>query len=296
MKTKIILALTVFSLTKIYSQGCSDAGICYLSSNHKSEGKNVAEIGYVFGKGIEDVVYHNGFLGYKREFSEKFTLSSRITYNQAHGNFGTLGMLGDGFLIGNYTVKKQEESSIDVSLGVKIPFTNANQKINNISLPMDYQSSLGTFDALLGLDYKIKKWQFNAAIQLPVVQSNKNSYFDEFSASDVFPTTNLFERKPDFLLRGTYKVNFKNEKWKFKPNILAIYHLGNDTYESVLKTRQQIKGSQGLTINANLVLDYSFNGKNMLELSLASPLLVREIRPDGLTRALTAALIYQRKF
>ena len=50
-------------------------------------------------------------------------------------------------------------------------------KINDISLPLDYQASLGTFDALLGLDFTYKKLSFDAAFQLPFWHLNKNSFF-----------------------------------------------------------------------------------------------------------------------
>lgn len=299
-KTLIIIGLFIISLPKLFSQGCSDAGICSLSTNHEevaeAHANNTLEVGYIYGKGLEDVVYHNGFISYGRHFNKKWNLNLRITYNQARGNFGTLGQFGDAFLVANYMNKQTENSAISYTLGLKFPFSSANIKINDIALPMDYQPTLGTFDALFGIEYQLKQWNFNAALQLPVLQTNRNSYFDEFSPSNVFPTTNLFERKGDLLLRGAYTFTTSNEHWTFKPNVLALYHLGNDTYEDVFGKRQAISNSSGLTINASIITTYKIGAKSHLHLNLAAPLLVRQLRPDGLTRAFVGSLSYQYQF
>lgn len=299
-KINSILILLVFSITKLYSQGCSDAGICSITNlphiDSTAIEKNAIEVGYNFGKGLEDIIYNNSFIGYAREFKNNWSLSSRITYNQATGLFGTLGRFGDVFLVMNYKKVVNENSFIKTSFGIKAPLSASNFKINSVSLPLDYQSSLGSFDALLGIKYFYKKWNVDASLQLPFWQINRNSYFDEYSASNDFPTTNLFKRKPDLLIRTTYTFNTNNKKWFFKPNVMAIYHLGNDTYEDIFGKRKEIKNSQGITINASFITDYNFNNKNSLELNIAAPVLVREIRPDGLTRAFVAAISYHYKF
>lgn len=299
-KASSIFVLLALTITRLYSQGCSDAGICSITSSHHIDStelkKNSLQVGYIFGKGLEDVIYNNGFIGYTRDFKNNWGLSSRITYNQATGSFGTLGRLGDIFFVMNYKKEFNKNSFIKPSFGLKIPLSASNFKINGLALPLDYQASLGTFDALLGIDFSYKKWSVDAALQLPFWQINRNSYFDEYSASNDFPSTNLFKRKPDILLRTAYTFNTKNKKWFFKPNVMAIYHLGNDTYEGIFGKRQEIKKSQGITINASLITDYNINNKNSLRLNIASPLLVREIRPDGLTRAFVASISYQYKF
>lgn len=299
-KASSIFFFLVFTITKLYSQGCSDAGICSITSSHRIDStelkKNSLEVGYIFGKGLEGVIYNNGFIGYTRDFKNNWGLSSRITYNQASGSFGTLGRPGDIFFVINYKKELNKNSFIRPSFGLKMPLSASNFKINQITLPLDYQSSLGTFDALLGIDYSYKKWSIDAALQIPFWQINRNSYFDEYSASNDFPSTNLFKRKPDILLRTAYTFHTKNKKWLFKPNVMAIYHLGNDTYEDIFEKRQVIKKSQGTTINASIITDYNVNNKNSLRLNIAVPLLVREIRPDGLTRAIVGSISYQYKF
>jgi hypothetical protein len=255
--------------------------------------KNLIEIGNSYGIGEADVTSISPYVTYSRELTENWALSAKVTYSVADGSFGTRGQFGDAYLIGNYKFNKKEQQKWSATAGFKFPFTSANLKINGYSLPLDYQASLGTFDLIVGTTYNYRQWDFNTAFQVPVFNNNKNSYFAEYSGTDDFPSTNLFERKSDVLFRVTYTYQPTNKKFTFKPNILFLYHLGEDSYENIFSRRENIKGSDGLTINGNLIASYLLNTKSSFELSLATPFVVRDIRPDGLTRAFTAGLIYK---
>ena len=296
---KIILIFAIGFFSNSFAQGCSDAGICSIANSFNTsdrEYKNGIEIGSVFGAGEADVTYFSPYVTYTRTVNDRLSLSSKITYSVASGSFGKRGGFGDAYLIGNYNWKIKTKTQWSTLVGFKIPFTSSNQKINGFSLPLGYQSSLGTFDLIVGLNLNYNKWDFNTGIQIPAFNNNKNSYFKEFSNSDDFPSTNLFERKSDALFRTTYTIQTANNKFTFNPNILFIYHLGEDTFENAFGKRETIKNSDGLTINGNLIGSYAVNSKNSIELSIAAPFVVREIRPDGLTRKFTAGLIYKYSF
>ena len=293
----LIIAIGIFSNS--FAQGCSDAGICSIGNGFQTtdkELKNGIEIGSIFGAGEADVTYISPYITYTRTINERFSLSSKITYSVASGSFGKRGAFGDAYLIGNYNWKPKTNKQWSSLVGFKIPFTSSNLKINEFSLPLDYQSSLGTFDLIAGLNLNYKKWDFNIAVQIPVFNNNKNSYFREFSNTDDFPSTNLFERKSDALFRTTYTFQTATKKFTFKPNVLFIYHLGEDSFENAFGDRETIKNSDGLTINGNIIGSYAINTKNTIELSLAAPFVVREVRPDGLTRKFTAGIIYKVSF
>jgi hypothetical protein len=293
----LIIAIGIFSNS--FAQGCSDAGICSIGNGFQTtdkELKNGIEIGSIFGAGEADVTYISPYITYIRTINERLSLSSKITYSVASGSFGQRGAFGDAYLIGNYNWKPKTNTQWSSLVGFKVPFTSSNLKINEFSLPLDYQSSLGTFDLIAGLNFNYKKWDFNTAVQIPVFNNNKNSYFKEFSGTDDFPSTNLFERKSDALFRTTYTFQTSNKKFTFKPNVLFIYHLGEDRFQNTFGQRETIKNSDGLTINGNLIGVYTINTKNSIELSLATPFVVREVRPDGLTREFTAGIIYKVSF
>lgn len=289
----------MLAISKTIAQGCSDAGICSVNHGFDSEEKqfkNTIEFAAIYSLGEADVTYFSPYISYTKRFNDRYSFTSKVTFFTANGSFGTRSQFGDAFLIGNYTFKEKNNKQWSTLVGFKFPFTASNLKTNGYSLPLDYQSSLGTIDLFLGTNLNYKRWDFNAAVQIPIVNLNKNSYFKEYSGTDDFPSTNLFERKPDALLRATYSIKTPNKKFTFKPNVLFIYHLGEDSFENIFGNRESISGSDGLTINGNLITSYNLSKQSSLVLSLATPFVVRDIRPDGLTRSFVAGLQYQYSF
>ena len=299
MKNLLLMITVVCSISLLNAQGCSDAGICSVGhafNYTQKELKNSVEVATIFGAGEADLTYISPYVAYSRNFNERISVSTRVTFSSANGYLGTKTGVGDAFLIGNYTFTAKKNTQWSALVGWKIPFNNSDLKINGNALPLDYQSSLGTFDLFLGTNLNYKKWDFNAVVQIPVFNSNTNSYFVASSGTNDFSTTNLFERKSDALFRTTYTIKTANNKFSFKPNVLFIYHLGEDSFENELGKRETIVGSDGLTVNGNLITTYSFNNQNSVELSVASPFVVRDIRPDGLTRSFVFGLQYKYSF
>jgi hypothetical protein len=299
MKNILFALFGLLVSTLAWSQGCSDAGICSINkgfTNKEEQLKNSLEYASIYSLGEADLQYLSHYISYTKRFNDRFAFTSKVTLSTAKGSFGTRTQFGDAFLIGNYTFKENNNKQWSVLTGFKFPFTASNLKINGYSLPLDYQSSLGTIDLFLGTNLNYKKWDFNAALQFPVINLNKNSYFKEYGGTNDFPSTNLFERKPDALVRVTYSIKTPNKKFTFKPNVLFIYHLGEDSFENIFGQKERIKGSEGLTINGNLISSYAVSKQSSLELSLATPFVVRDIRPDGLTRSFVLGLQYQYSF
>ena len=130
---------------------------------------------------------------------------------------------------------------------------------------------------------------------------NKNEYssdlYQQFDESGLtgFQTTNQFKRQGDVFVRLTYPA-MDTDRLDISVSLLPIYHLAEDTYVDANNVEQYIVGSDGLTLNGNLFFDYSLNESSALKLSLASPFIVREVRPGGLTRSFLANLQYAFKF
>lgn len=296
LKYFAIVLILVLNISKTVAQGCSDAGFCTLNNSFKHEEtkKNNLEIGTVFAGAEEDVNVYSQYVTYTRDFSASFSMNLKITTSTANGSFGTRGNIGDAFLTGNYKFKSESEhKKWSVLFGIKAPFTAGNDKINNFALPMVYQSSLGTFDIVTGVNLTYNKWDFNAALQIPLTDS-KNSYLSDFSSTTLFQSTNLFKRKSDGLLRSTYTI--KSDNFTFRPNLLLIYHFGNDSFENIFGKRQEIIGSQGFTLNGNMIINYKINESSSLETSLATPFVVRDAKPDGLTRKYVIGISYKVNF
>jgi len=85
---------------------------------------------------------------------------------------------------------------------------------------------------------------------------------------------------------GKASYHFTKNKWTFIPGLLGIYHLGEDSYidGSISNKPILLKGSSGLTLNGTLSVFYKVNQKISLGIVSGTPFVVRDIRPDGLTR------------
>lgn len=302
-KLKFILT-TVVLCTLVshhsYGQGCSDAGFCTINSfkpNSSDSTKllnNQFKAGAFFGNADHSISVYGTYLEYNRQLNKKFAIDAKLTSLAQSGNGISAFGLSDIFVNASYKASE----NIKFTLGVKMPLSQANKTSNNLSLPMDYQASLGTFDLIFGMGYEINKIQFVAAIQQPVTQNDNRfiaAHHPVNSELRTFQSTNKFVRSGDVLLRVSYPVKI-NSKLKFTPGILPIYHLANDKYTDEFNVKKEITGSQGITLNGNAYLDYEINSKNIIQLNMGIPFMVRDSRPDGLTRSFIANLEYRIKF
>lgn len=299
---KIIILIVASSVSSqyVYSQGCSDAGFCSIRfhNNKTATNKNIFSIGNVAGIGDENVFINTSYINYTRMYKKGISTDVKITTNYASGSLANHFNAGDIFATAAFPLSKSTATNkLKLSSGLKIPLTSGNDKAGINPLPMTYQSSLGTVDLLAGVNLAVgTQWEFTHSWQIPLTQQNKNSYLQDFGVNKNFPSTNLFSRKADALLRVTYIIHTQKEDFFIKPNLLAIYHVGNDTYINTTNQTTLLQGSQGLTLNANIIGHIPVGKKQSIEISLAAPLVVRDIRPDGLTRSFTAGVEYSFRF
>jgi hypothetical protein len=184
--------------------------------------------------------------------------------------------------------------------GVKIPLNNADAKNDEgIPLPMEYQSSLGTVDVIIGLGASLgRNFEVSLAAQIPIVNNNENTFHPnlfENGKANAFSPTNNFVRQADVLVRAGYNIEL-NEKFTLKPNVLAIFHVAEDKYSIFSGHEMQINGSDGLTLNIGVAATYYATEDSQFELVIGVPAAVREKRPDGLTRSFVAGLQYRMAF
>lgn len=301
-KLKIVLFATILFIigaSDSYGQGCSDAGFCTINSFKPNSSDStyvlnkLFKIGGFFGKADNSISVFGNYFEYNRQLSKKFGLDAKLTTIAQNGNGRSTFGFSDIFVNANFKVRKK----VNLTFGAKIPLSNAGKTYDNLPLPMDYQASLGTFDIIFGLGYEVKNIQLIAAIQQPLTQ-NENQFiatsYPINSELRTFQSTNQFERSGDVLLRLSYRINISS-KLKMTPSVLPIYHLTNDKYTDEFIVKQEIKGSQGLTLNGNAYFDYELSSKNSIQLNVGIPFIVRDNRPDGLTRSFIANIEYRIK-
>lgn len=289
---------------EIYAQGCSDAGFCTIGSFRNSTSSQKDSLKQKFtvllGNGIGDerVYMMTPGFQYDNRLTEQWSLQAKITTNFASGNLGSVSGLGDLYLASSYMFKSKAKWKYTLTAAFKIPLNTGDLKVNNQPLPMLYQSSLGTFDFIGGITLSNNHWVISAAIQQPLTGTNKNTFLpSKWTATEAqkYIPSNAFKRKADGLIKATYR--FKSSmKWDVSAGVLAIYHFGKDAYTDATGKIVELNGSEGLTLNATSVFYYTLNSKVLLGLSVAAPFVVREIRPDGLTRAFVLSPEFVLKF
>ncbi len=284
-----IITLSCVVPERSLAQGCSDAGICSAptikltdSSVLSGTKKNLLNAGFTFGTSQYNVKVLSVGVEYSRFFGKHFIASAKYNYAFVSGPLSNNIGPSDILVTGAYRVKK-----FTPMVGVKIPMSHANKIDGGLPLPMSYQTSLGTTDVLAGLTYSTSVWGVSVAWQQPVVQ-NKSSFFITDYAADAinqkYVSTNGFVRKADVIAKAFYNIPFRNKRWLFTPGLLPIFHTANDTWLNKAGQRNEITGSQGLTLNTNVALTYTTNPSLFFRLTVGAPALARKVRPEGLTK------------
>ncbi len=290
-----VFTLAVFLLSlsiDTNAQGCSDAGFCTIGSlsqqQKNSTSKQKISIFLPVGIGDDNVTIFTPAIQYDNQLGKSLGIQAKLTGNYASGVLGSVAGAGDLFLSATYLFPSKKKTwDIAASLGTKLPLNSSNLKSGGNSLPMPYQSSLGTVDLIVGFSASNTKWQFAAGLQQPLSGANGNNFLPILwsnPAAGNYAPTNKFYRKADVLVRGFYKHSF-NSKLKLHGGLLGIYHVADDEYTNIFKNKTTLQGSKGLTLNASVVGWYAVNKKMSIGLTVAAPLLVRDTRPDGLTRS-----------
>jgi hypothetical protein len=302
MKNSIILLLlTFYVLNNVNAQGCSDAGFCtigVLKGNQDSDNVYETRWGFNTNVGIGDggVFVLANSLEYNRNIGKKNFLQIKLPLIVTSGKLGSAVGLGDLSVALNRRIYSQGNNHLDALIGTKIAVGSTTFQANGLDLPMPYQTGLGTNDLILGLSYKLNKWQFVAGYQQPFGRAKNNFLKDFWQANqvqDYFDSRSLL-RKSDVLLRIEYVTSI-NKKWKGSAGVLPILHLTDD--EVILKDGNNsiLKGSGGLTLNVNLGVNYQLNDFNSVRASISAPLLIRDVRPDGLTRVFVIGIGFEHE-
>jgi hypothetical protein len=283
-----------------FAQGCSDAGFCSLQSFKPAAGDSSQQttyqvkLGFFVGQADNDISVFGAYVEGNARLSPQLGLDIRLTTLTQNGNEIVAQGPSDLFVNANYNSSER----LKWTLGGKIPLSNASASLNGLPLPMDYQSSLGTWDVIAGVSYSLKRWQFAAAIQQPLVQNENRFVASDYPVDSplrAFQTTNGYRRSGDAMLRISYPMKLK-EGIKLTPGLLPVYHLSNDTYLDENQMEREIEGSQGLTVNGTIHIDYQLSDTHFIQLNGGMPFVVRESRPDGLTRSLIVNLEYRIGF
>lgn len=193
----IIFLIFIGSLNKVLAQGCNDAGVCSMGnveSNHTYDSdtaKNSYHVRFTQSVGLGEQGVINSLSNIDLSASIKdFYFQIKLPYAYNSGNLGQVSGLSDISLSASYNLKNTEKYAYGLMLGFKLPSNESNLKLNNNEAPMPYQTSLGTFDLVIGTNLKYKKYVFALAYQHVLKHNNRNQFiafdFPDVDAANYF--------------------------------------------------------------------------------------------------------------
>lgn len=296
-RVAVVLFFLACLSVRVGAQGCSDAGVCTMGAMHTAPAaadtsaslpRSSVKLAYSFGVGEQGVHISQLTPELNLGLAPRLGLQLKMPYTAASGNLGSHAGAGD-LSVGLTWMKKIDTAvAFRFTLGAKIATGDASAAANGHPLPMPYQVSLGTDDAIAGISFVYKSWSFAAAYQQVVVNRNHNAFLHASwpgdSAAAAYFESNGLLRGNDALLRA--EKYFTLKKWRLAPGLLAIYRLEEDAAAGNVP----IAGSKGLTLNITGMAEYQFSRPWSAELVFGTPAIVRETRPDGLTRALVLGI------
>ena len=212
-KLCVVIALSVVVTWTANGQGCSDAGFCSLGNLRVQSGDSLnlhrqkLSVYVPYGIGDDHVVVMTPGIEYSNQLSMHWTIQAKLTANYADGKLGRVSGPGDAFLSATYALKSKNKWKTSLMLGAKLPLNNSNLQSSGRSLPMQYQSSLGTVDLITGLNISSGHWQFAAGWQQPLSGKNHNSFLPVYwniAEAGAYPPSRNFKRSGDVLVRSAY--------------------------------------------------------------------------------------------
>lgn len=311
----ILALLSPYFLT---AQGCSDAGFCTMGAmkpDQKFTSKSNVQLRSIeVGQYIGLTRFADVILAYNVDFNvalnPKTTLQFKIPYQIVDGPLARTNGLGDISLSLTRNLVTKSNYQVNFTLGGKIPTGNPT-KLDDQGrpLPMYYQSTLGTFDVVLGLSFITRKWLIATGYQQALNQIDNQFVWGAYEPvngmnSDIsqeffenvvreYPVSRNLYRGKDVMLR--VERNFRFSKFNVNLGMLYIYRLDRDRIERgdlELISDQ----SNGLAWTGLAGFGYRVSPKSSIKVMNGFRIIKRHFNPDGLSREFVNTVSYQLKF
>ncbi len=292
MKTFLpIIFVLVFSASTLWGQGCSDAGACsvgslnYSGDSLTSKSKKVyLSFGQSLGVGEKFILISQSTVGVQYNLFKTTTLELSVPFIFTYGSIGSSAGIGDLLLSVNQELLRRNGHRFNLVLAGRLKTNNADFTYRGNPLPMAYQTSLGTNDAIAGVLYTIPNWDFYAAYQHSFGRNNNGYLVTDTTLPDreKYYESAQLKRGDDLYLRVRRELALKNGS-TLVLTVLGIYRLQQD---EIIKNDRPVRldGSSGLTLNLGVTWAKTLRDGRSMELQLAFPIIEKAYRADGLTR------------
>ena len=287
LRFAVLLMMLIAAYQSSTSQGCSDAGVCTMgtmrSTTHEldSSARGFISISTSYGAGEQGVSIMQVVPEVEWHVGQLMSLRASVPVMHTSGSIGSNSGIGDAVISVSRTVPLIDDVEMGLTLGTRLPTGTTNAVYTpTASLPMPYQTGLGTTDLVVGVSSTYDRWSIALGYQRVLANNNLNTYVDQGLG---YFTSKDYQRGDDAILRVGRAIPIADID--LVPSVLAIYRVQQDRVMG-----ERVEGSDGLTLNLALAASTSIADRMNLRLDAAAPVIVRKVRADGLTRALVVSL------
>lgn len=311
IRVLILLVVTPFAA---WSQGCSDAGFCTMGAMKPDQPYNkrvelklrTVELSFYRGTTSLSPIIYVANLDFGFSLNSRNAIQVKVPYQWVNGSLGNTASIGDLSFCYTRNIFSSDRFDLNASVGAKLPTNNSNLMAGPNSLPMYYQTSLGTYDFIAGISMINRKWLFATGIQIPFNRNGNQFDWHRWQSSDpeklayvqLYPNSTELQRGIDVMLR--VERNFRLSRFNFTAGLLPIYRITADEITNFqgVRTSQDAKGNvaKGLALSWIITTGYNFNVHSGVRLLVGHKIVQREFSPDGLTRELVSSLSYSYRF
>ncbi|MBL7849370.1 MAG: hypothetical protein JNN04_00615 [Cyclobacteriaceae bacterium] len=312
-----LLRLSVFLVLiplGVRSQGCSDAGFCTMGAMKPDQPYNkrvklkLRTIDFSLYRGTTTLtpIVQVATLDFNFSLNDRNAIQVKLPYQWVNGTLGSTATIGDISLCYTRNIFSSDRFDINASFGAKVPTNNSNLKTGPNSLPMYYQTSLGTYDLIAGISLINRQWLFATGIQVALNRNGNQFDWNRWQTNDPtkldyvkqYDNSTELQRGVDVMLR--IERNFRLARFNFTVGLLPIYRITADEITNfqgkrVTKNAEGEVG-KGLALSGIITTGYSFNARSGIRLLLGHKLAQRDFNPDGLTREFVMSLGYSYRF
>jgi hypothetical protein len=292
----------------VYPQGCSDAGFCTMGAMKPDQpfNKNIElklrsmEVSFYRGTTTMTPIVYVATADFGFSLNSRTSFQIKLPYQFVSGQLADTRSLGDISLCFTKTLRSNDKSDLNFSVGTKIPTNNSSLSAGGRPLPMYYQTSLGTYDIISGLSYITREWLFATGIQIPLNQNENQFLWGAWKGTEHetyvlgYDRAKELKRGIDVMVR--VERNFRFSRFNFSLGLLPIYRVTRDEFTLPTGERTRPEEAQGLAMSGIFTTGYSFNVHSGIKLLIGHKIVQRDENPDGLTRELVTSFSYFHRF
>lgn len=307
-----IVSILVFSCCSqqlVFGQGCSDAGFCTMGAMRPNQNfgkkstiklRSVEFLQYVGVTKFHDVIL-TSLADINIGIGKRGSFQLKLPYTVVSGSLANTNGTADISLAYTHALLVKEKYQLLGTLGSKLPTNNADKLSDDgRPLPMYYQTSLGTYDMVVGLSFITRNWLFATGYQHAFNQIGNDFRWSEWNSSE--QKTEALEYPPSWNLKRGADVmfrierNFRSTKWNAYLGLLTIYRITHDEIsKGTAANRVEVPNTVGPAITALSGAGYRFSTTVALKAMVGVKLINRETNPDGLSREFVSSLSVEIK-